>query len=381
MKASFFYPMIGSGQTRLGRTDKIGMVIGRWTVEVQETTTEETPVALCVFRDGKQSYGVRWYEGAHYRSFPTEEGVVQEQDGGLRVIGLTKRLETFLGNRMQEDIFRGKSRQSYYPDGIASAQTVTLLQSGICGLDANWHRPDDHFVFDEEGMSEAERWRALAEQAASCLLIVDGTLWEKCEEPIYKIATRASPGIEILGGRPLAATRREPILANTDADDRLFNALEYELALDAKAKAEKYRKQACKEETAYIDVFVPQAVRYQSAEGELRRLARLLVQEVEFEIAAATKKSAINWSHLLSTSVIGAWNEVRCAENCFDLPGGQERLEEAVTAIVDILKPLDARMNILRDEDVHDLLSRWQDREISVESIPLIGTARGSSVL
>lgn len=249
------------------------------------------------------------------------------------------------------------------------------LQGGKADLGENWTRPDGQFVFDEDGLVEAEWWRALAEDAAGCLLLVDGKLWEKCEEPIYRIAARASPGVDLLGGRPIAATIRKPILSNTETYVRLFNALEYEMALDAKAQTEKYRKPGCKETSGFIEVFVPQAVQYQSAEGELRRLARLLVQDVEHEMREAAMSAEANWSDRISVSKIAAWNEVRSAENCFELPGGPERLEEAVVALVDILKPFDWRMRVLRDEDVEALLSRWQDREIAVDSIPFMSTS------
>ncbi|MCV9964970.1 hypothetical protein OIU34_24040 [Pararhizobium sp. BT-229] len=370
MKASFYYPMMGTGRTRQGRTEKMGLVIGDWTVEVPEATTEDAPVALYVCPDGKPTYGIRWHDGALYRAFPTGEGIVREADGGLRVIGLTRRLERFLGNRMQEEIINGRSRQSYYPDGIASSHIVNDLQNGNCKLGENWTRPDGYFVFDDDGMVEAEYWRALAEQAAGCLLLVDGTLWERCEEPVYKIATRASPGVDVIGGRPIAATKRVPILADTDPDDRLFNALEYELALDAKATAKEYKKPGCKEDSDFIEVFVPQAVQYQSAEGEMRRLARLLIEDVEREMADATKNRTTKWSDRFPVALIAAWNDVRNAELGFDLPGGHDRTEEAVMALVAQMAPFNARpQGCLRDEDVEALLSRWHDREISLDSV------------
>jgi hypothetical protein len=376
MKASFHYPMIGYGRSRQGRSDKMGIVVGEWTLDIPETTKADTPVALYVCPFDKPTYPVCWHDGAHYRPFPTSEEIIQETDGTLRIKGLTRRLETMLGNRMQDEIvFQKRTRQSYFPDGISAPQVVHDLQGGIGGLGENWARPDGQFAFDDEGLVEAERWRALAEEAAGCLLLIDGNLWEKCEEPIYKIAARSSPGIDLLGGRPIAATPRKPVLANTEPYDRLFNALEYEMALDAKAETEKYSKPGCKEESGFIEVFVPQAVQYQSAEGEFRRLARLLVQDVESEMSAAAKKSPNNWSDRLSVSMIGAWNEVRSAEHCFNLPGGPERLEEAVLALVDTLRPFDARMHVLRDEDVEALLSRWQDREIAVDSIPFLSAA------
>jgi hypothetical protein len=242
------------------------------------------------------------------------------------------------------------------------------FQGGKGDLGENWTRPVGQFVFDEDGLIEAEQWRALAEEAAGCFLMIDGKLWEKCDEPIYSIAARASPGIDLLGGRPIAGMVRKPLLSNIDSYVRLFNALEYEMALDAKALTEKYRKPGCKEQSGFIEVFVPQAVQYQSEGGELRRLARLLVQDLEHEIRQAAMSASPNWSDAVSVSKIAAWNEVRSAEHCFGLPGGPERLEEAVVALVDILKPFDWRMRVLRDEDVDALLSRWQDREIVVES-------------
>ncbi|MCS4089401.1 hypothetical protein [Rhizobium sp. BK176] len=375
MKASFHYPMMGSGRSRQGRSDKIGIVVGEWTLDIPETTKEDTPVALYVCPHEKPTYPVCWYDGAHYRPFQTSEGIIQQADGSLRIKGLTRRLETLLGNRMQEEItFLKRPRQSYYPDGISSPDVAHDLQGGKADLGENWTRPDGHFVFDEDGMVEAARWRALAEEAAGCFLMVDGKLWEKCDEPIYRIAARASPGVDLLGGGPLAGMIRKPILSNTESYVRLFNALEYEMALDAKALTEKYRKPGCKEQSGFIEVFVPQAVRYQSAEGELRRLARLLVQDLEHEMRQGSQSGAANWSDVLSVSKIAAWNEVRMAENCFDFPGGPERLEEAVVALVDILKPFDYRMRVLRDEDVEALLSRWQDREIAVDSIPFMAS-------
>jgi hypothetical protein len=340
-------------------------------MDITETTSEEAPIAFRVYPDGKPAFPISWHDGAHYRPFPTSEGF--KSDGTLLIAGLTRRLETMLGNKMQDEIaLQKKARQSYYPDGISTPDVVHDLQGGMADLGKNWTRPDGQFVFDEDGLVEAERWRCLAEEAAGCLLMIDGTLWEKCEEPIYRIAARASPGVDLLGGRTIAATIRKPILSHAEPYVRLFNALEYDMALDAKAATEKYRKPGCKEQSGFIEVFLPQAVQYQSAEGELRRLARLLVQDVEHEIREAAMGAGANWSDAMSVSKVAAWNEVRSAENCVELPGGPERLDEAVMALVDILKPFDWRMRVLRDEDVEALLSRWHDREIAVESIPFM---------
>ena len=374
MKASFYYPMMGTGRARQGRVDKMGIVIGDWVMDVHEVSAEDAPVALNVCPDGKPAFEIRWYDGELYRAFPTGEGINREQDGRLRVRGMTQRFERLLGDQMQNDIFKTRLRQSYYPDtAIASAQIITELQYGTCGLGERslFNRPEGHFIFDEEGLEEAERWRALAEEAAGCLLVVDGTLWERCEEPVYKIATRASPGVDVLGGHPIAATKRQHLLANTDPDDRLFNALEYELALEAKATTERYRKPASKVDSDYIDVFVPEAVQYRSAEGELRRLARLLIEDVERGIADATKKGTTKWSGSFPIALIAAWNDVRNAEIGFERPGGPEYLETAVLSLVAQMSPFDANsIGCLRDEDVEALLSRWQDREITLDSIP-----------
>ncbi|MCZ7861179.1 hypothetical protein O9X98_07135 [Agrobacterium salinitolerans] len=370
MKASFYYPMMGTGRTKQGRADKTGVVVGDWVIDIPEASGEDAPVALYVCPDGKPTFGIRWHDGVHYRAFPTEEGISREQDGGLRVGGMTRRIARILGNKMQNDLIKGGARQSYYPDGISAAHVVNDMQNGTCQF-AQWRRPDGHFVFDEEGLEEAERWRALAEEAAGCLLVVDGTLWERCDEPVYKIASRASPGVDVLGGRPIAAMKRQPLLADTDPDDRLFNALEYELALDAKAKTEQYRKPGSKVDSDFIEVFLPEAVQYQSDEGELRRLARLLVEDVERGIADATRKATTKWSGNFPIALIAAWNDVRNAEHGVDLPGGLDRLETAVVSLVVQMSPFDANpIGCLRDEDVEALLSRWQDREITLDSAP-----------
>lgn len=371
MKVRFHYPMMGTGRSKQGRSDKMGVVVAEWVAEIPEATVEDAPVALYVCPDGERTFGMRWYDGALYRAFPTGEGLEREADG-IRVIGLTRRLEKFLGDRMRYDIFRGRLRPSYYPDGIASSTVVNDLQNRNCGLGA-WTRPDGQFAFDDDGLAEAETWRSLAEEAAECLLSVDGTIWERCEEPVYKIATRASPGVDVLGGRPLAATKRVPILAETDPDDRLFNALEYELALDAKETAKEYKKPGCKENSDFIEVFVPQAVQFQSAEGEMRRLARLLIEDVERELAGAAKNKTFKWSDHFPVALIAAWNDVRNAELGFELPGGHERIEEAVMALVAHMTPFNARpLGCLRDEDVEALLSRWQDREISLDGVAYV---------
>lgn len=368
MKVRFHYPMVGSGRSKQGRSDKIGIVVADWVADIPETNGQDAPVAFYVCPDGKPTFGIRWFEGALYRAFPTGEGMEREADG-VRVIGLSRRLERFVGNQMQRDILEGRPRQAYYPEGIAHSQVVHDLQNGNGGL-GKWLKPEGQFTFDEDGLVEAETWRLRAEEAAGCLLSVDGAIWERCEEPVYRIATRASPGVDVLGGRPIAATKRVPILENTDPDDRLFNALEYELALDAKEEAKDYKKPGCKENSDFIEVFVPQAVQYQSAEGEMRRLARLLVEDVEREMADATKNKTTKWSDRFPVALIAAWNDVRNAELSFELPGGHDRMEEAVMALVVHMTPFNARTQVcLRDEDVEALLSRWQDREISFDSV------------
>jgi hypothetical protein len=368
MKVKFHYPMLGTGRSKQGRVDKMGVVIGEWVADIPEATSEEAPVAIIVCPDGKTSFDIRWYGGALYRAFPAGRDTERENDT-IILSGLTSRLERFLGNRMQNDIFAGTSRQSYYPEGISASTVVSDLQQGKCGI-GYWKRPDGQFSFDDDGVVEAETWRAMAEDAADCLISIGGAIWEKCEEPIYKIATRASPGVDVLGGRVIAASPRNPILGETDPDDRLFNALEYELALHAKETAKDYQKDNCKEQSDYIEVLIPQAIQYQSAEGEMLRLARFLIEDVEREIAEATKTRATKWSDRFSISLINAWNEVRNAEIGFDLPGGHDKLEETVIALLSQISPLNERKTgCLRDEDAQAMISRWQDREICLEGV------------
>jgi hypothetical protein len=370
MKASFYYPMMATGRSRQGRADKMGIVIEDWVMEIPEASKEDAPVAMYVCPDGKPTFPIRLHDGVLYRAFPTEEGTSLEQDGGLRVGGISRRIARLLGNRMQNDLLAGRARQSYYPDGISASQVVHDMQNGTCHF-TQWRKPDGHFVIDEEAMAEANWWRSVAEEAAGCLLVIDGTLWERCEEPVYKIAVRASPGVDVLGGRPIAAANRKALLANTDPNDRLFSALEYELALDAKATTEQYRKPASKENADYIEVFIDEAVQYQSAEGELLRLARLLIEDVERLIASAARQAAVKWSGGFPIALIAAWNDVRSEELGVNLPGGTDRLEAAVLNLVAQMAPFDANsIGSLRDEDVEALLSRWQDREITLDSIP-----------
>jgi hypothetical protein len=370
MKVSFSYPMLGNGRAKQGRTNKVGVVVGEWTLDALEVAAGEAPVAFYVCPDGKETYAIRWHDGMLYRKFPVNEGGAVEAEGGLLVKGITRRLERLLGNALQNDITRGASRQGYHPEGIAAAAVVNALQNGDIPLKEDWSRPDGSFVFDDAGLIEAERWRELAEEAAGCLLAIDGTLWERCEEPIYKIATRASPGVDVLGGRPIAAMNNISFISYTYADHRLFSALEHDLALDAKAKSEPYRKVGLKEVSDYIEVFIPQAVSYQSADGELRRLVRLLIEDVEREIAMTARTGNPKWSDRLPVPLIETWTDVRKAEVGLDLPGGHDRAEEAVLKLVALMRPFDARkQGSLRDEDVDELLSRWQDREIALESV------------
>lgn len=113
MRASFHYPMMGTGRSRQGRSDKTGIVVGEWTLDIAETTKADTPVAFFVCPHEEPTYPVCWHDGAHYRPFPTSEGIIQQADGTLRIKGLTRRLEALLGNKMQDEIvFQKKARQS-----------------------------------------------------------------------------------------------------------------------------------------------------------------------------------------------------------------------------------------------------------------------------
>ena len=381
MRATIVYPVLGRGIPRNARNEKTGLVFEEIEFDVAEVSGDEAPVAFLVTKSGEtmgsmpeeKPLRIRSFEGSLYRSTAGNPRYGQDYCQRMELPGfgeITARLCEQAITAVEVEAFGGVGAE-YWP---ISARTIKDYNRTAIGL-VTHRRPADAFVFTDEGAGEAEQWRAKARRLTDGFLMVDGELWERCDEPVYSVSTRSSPGIEVVGGGPVTAFGSSHFKFHgfVQPSVRVFTALEYDLALEARERAEPFRKPGVHDMDDHIEVLLPEAVCYPAAERELDRLARDLVEDVSRAVEAGTKRFGWQWFGGMPGDVLSAWTEVRDIVHSYDpleatVP---DELEGAVERLAAGLKRESALDGVqlstrVTEDDYRSLMGRWQDREIDV---------------
>jgi len=250
-------------------------------VEVREVSDFDAPLATEWTREDSSPACTRWFEETHW--VPYE---YKDEDGGrhrLDAEGLRERLRT--GRKSQNPL---------------SVGTEHVLQDFAAG-----NRPAfDPASFRSIESSDRDAVRSAAMKNASNAIIVDGGLYKRGSEPVYRL-TRSR--IASAGGRH--SLRPEVALVSEGGDPKdMFRANRWDDM--AEEAGERYNRQVELDETARITVYIPESIRFDderaalftglegilSSQRRFLQTARLSDMRTWLELAEALAAAKENWT-------------------------------------------------------------------------------------
>nr|WP_250807566.1 hypothetical protein [Neorhizobium tomejilense] len=372
MRLNLSYPVMARGTPKGARNERIGVWSEQIELDVREVSRFEAPVAMIVTKT-LEDITDPWLAAVQRKEVISNDGRLYVQVPRLsgepaNLDLITKRLSELLITTVMAQVGSTTKSADYWP--VPGKEIALCAKSGIREFAAS----EEDFVVADDDMPTAELYRERARQVADGLLLVDGELWEECDEPVYTVATKASPGIEVSGAQPITASTSTHFrfAGYVEPYVRVFNANEYDMALAAKELAENYRKVLAFEPRDFIEVILPEAVTYPAAERELDRLARYLVADFSRIVKRNTAQQGEAWFENVPTPLLSAWSEVRDIVKGYDPQKAAvpDELEDAVERLLDQSNRYGRKFrDWVSDDDVAQLLSRWQDRDIDINPV------------
>jgi hypothetical protein len=374
------YPVMAKGTPKGSRNERIGIVYEEMEIEVPEVSGYEAPLAMIVrrpdderdnrFRGEVETREVRFFDGKLYVAAVYEGKAGRPVAKALTPLArITDRLTDLVVTTVEADMTYNTKSADYWP---LAGKTIAMMKKASTNLRTEILIEGGQFQFSEDDRAAAELHRDRARKVQDGLLVIDGVLWEECDEPVYVVSTKSSPGLEVWGTRPVTASISSHFALSGYVEPyvRVFNAAEHDLAQAANALAEPYRKPQAFEPRDHIEVFLPEAVTYPAAERELDRLARYLVTDVSRSLRGIANRGGDSWMETVPTALLTAWTKVRDIVKAYDPLRGRvpEELEPAVeTLVAQMDRHGKTYRNWVSEEDIEQLLGRWQDRNIDVE--------------
>lgn len=387
MKAKMTYPVLAKGIPKGARNLRTGLVFEDMEFDIPEVSDADAPVALAIHAPENQTefpeerpLRIRFHDGKHYRLAQNHQRFSKDYNDRMGLPGFAEITNRLLNTILSEvkAMTYGGAEPDYWP---VSARKIKEYNRAAIGL-VTHRKPAEAFTITEEGFRTAKRWRDAAERATECLLVVDGELWEQCDEPVYSVDTKSSPGVMVTGGTPLAAFGSSHFRFHGFATPSLqvFNAAEHELAVAAKERAEPFRRIHAGEAADFIEVLRPEAVTYPAAERELDRLARYMIDDFAGAVENGTKQYRGNWFRRVPSAVLTAYTAVKDIVDGYDpfKTSVPEELEPAVERLKSELDRVDQIDGVPLRERVTDaeyeaLMGRYQDRDIEMRFSPVGG--------
>ena len=385
MRATLIYPVIAKGTPKGARNQKNGLLFEEMSFDIPEVTADEAPIAMLV-RQEHDPYSrfkkenpirVRYHDGKLYISTDNHPRFRKECADRLRLPGLAE-ITHRLCDQAIVSIENTLDKTEFWP--ISSKSIVKYkVDDGAINLTRN-RQEQDAFAISEDGLERAEHWRGQARDTQNGLLVIDGELWETCDEPVYSVAMRASRGIKVRGASPTTVLASMHFMFHglVNSDVRVFNALEHDIAVAAKEKAIPDRPRYDARETDdHIDVLIPEAVSYPAAEREMDRLARYLVDNFGRSIKDGCVQRGDIWFSSIPSSLLTAWCQLRDIVERYR-PLADKVPESLEPTVETYLQELARRNNghlgfsllgSLTQQDIDELYARWQDREIIFDPI------------
>lgn len=382
MKVTIRHPAFVRAKTKGGRVARPSVVLPEAEFNISDLDSRQAPVAFTV---RKTIYGrpvvreVRAFSGGLYLRVKKENSYSQSQ-GPETLDELVAAVSTGPLNRkgfLLPIIEKVRS-------GMRGADGETILPSGIYNGLSYHDLPDDHalvadaikltdqIVIDDEVRAEISAWHAVAQGYIDEYIAVDGSIYERCGEPVYELHQSIySANLEVHyleAGQANGPTTQITFAATSRAE--ALEALEV-----AKSRIDPEKEQGYNGDTGvHIEVADESYVNWRAEERDFDRFARAFERTFNSGIDDLRERKNI----FIPRAVYDAWLDLRDLLSTYEKMSGTipEELEGVLSIAIDTWRGFQKQIgdNICSKKapsvgTVDTLFQRFADRPIDMGSV------------
>jgi hypothetical protein len=345
---------------------RMAVLTGTVDVDIQHLSDTQAPVALLVHK-GDKTNEIRSHDGDLYR--PLWRSAADDADA---------KLETMFANPLGGGHHRytsmaithelARKTMKEWPPGIAAAIEKDADPRNPAVVIAG--EALDRVDFDMDALATIERWKDRTAALASAFIVVDGKVWEKTVEPMYRVTLGTSYA------SPVTLSDSDPYSAGSHIDDAHFFSVADRAAMERFYLDNAVEPVASALDGLHVDVLRPELIRPVSAELEFERFARAVAHDVtDFIIYRAKKDPESIQEH--DPEFMLAWSRLKAAlARTTAYSGDCSAFEDETTGLVEALAihrtpyggfPL---LRSMTEASIAAGMSRWTARPIGVDYMP-----------